>query len=152
MSARWNSRQSLQNDHATLFWLRIPFLLGFVAIVLFLAWAFVRRSRLDHAYDFTIAGWRPFRRRAEAGRERRSLLHRCAARHLSGGGWARRPCCGRTSSGDCGGHHLHATLPPHRAQATSAYRKHSRWPARRSSRPHRAIRSGPEWRAWLHSH
>jgi hypothetical protein len=30
---------------ATLFWLRIPFLVGFVAVVLFLAWAFVRRSR-----------------------------------------------------------------------------------------------------------
>jgi hypothetical protein len=29
---------------STLFWLRIPFLLGFVAIVLFLAWAFLRRS------------------------------------------------------------------------------------------------------------
>lgn len=29
---------------STLFWLRIPFLLGFLAIVLSLAWAFVRRS------------------------------------------------------------------------------------------------------------
>ena len=29
---------------ATLFWLRIPFLLGLLAIVLFLAWAFMRRS------------------------------------------------------------------------------------------------------------
>ena len=29
----------------TLFWLRIPFLLGFAAVVLLLAWAFVRRSR-----------------------------------------------------------------------------------------------------------
>jgi len=29
----------------TLFWLRIPFLIGFVTFVLFLAWAFVRRSR-----------------------------------------------------------------------------------------------------------
>jgi hypothetical protein len=28
---------------STLFWLRIPFLVGFVAIVLFLVWAFVRR-------------------------------------------------------------------------------------------------------------
>jgi hypothetical protein len=28
----------------TLFWLRIPFLLGFVTIVVFLVWAFVRRS------------------------------------------------------------------------------------------------------------
>jgi hypothetical protein len=29
----------------TLFWLRIPFLLGFAIIAVFLAWAFVRRSR-----------------------------------------------------------------------------------------------------------
>ena len=29
----------------TLFWLRIPFLLGLVTITVFLAWAFVRRSR-----------------------------------------------------------------------------------------------------------
>jgi uncharacterized membrane protein YjgN (DUF898 family) len=29
----------------TLFWLRIPFLLGFVTIAVFLAWALVRRSR-----------------------------------------------------------------------------------------------------------
>ena len=29
---------------STLFWLRIPFLLGLIAVVLFLAWAFVRRS------------------------------------------------------------------------------------------------------------
>ena len=28
-----------------LFWLRIPFLIGFVMLVLFLAWALVRRSR-----------------------------------------------------------------------------------------------------------
>jgi hypothetical protein len=30
---------------ATLFWLRIPFLIGFVILVLFIAWALVRRSR-----------------------------------------------------------------------------------------------------------
>jgi hypothetical protein len=29
---------------STLFWLRIPFLLGFVTMVIFLVWAFVRRS------------------------------------------------------------------------------------------------------------
>jgi hypothetical protein len=29
---------------STLFWLRIPFLLGLVTIVVFLVWAFVRRS------------------------------------------------------------------------------------------------------------
>ena len=29
----------------TLFWLHIPFLLGFIALVTLLAWAFVRRSR-----------------------------------------------------------------------------------------------------------
>jgi hypothetical protein len=29
---------------STLFWLRIPFLLGFITIVLLLVWAFVRRS------------------------------------------------------------------------------------------------------------
>jgi hypothetical protein len=28
---------------STLFWLRIPFLVGFLTIVLFLVWAFVRR-------------------------------------------------------------------------------------------------------------
>ena len=28
----------------TLFWLRIPFLLGFVAVVVLLVWAFVRRT------------------------------------------------------------------------------------------------------------
>jgi hypothetical protein len=28
----------------TLFWLRIPFLLGFITIVVFLVWAFVRRG------------------------------------------------------------------------------------------------------------
>jgi hypothetical protein len=29
---------------STLFWLRIPFLLGFIAIALYLVWAFVRRT------------------------------------------------------------------------------------------------------------
>jgi hypothetical protein len=29
---------------STLFWLRIPFLLAFFTIVLFLVWAFVRRA------------------------------------------------------------------------------------------------------------
>ncbi len=29
---------------STLFWLRIPFLLGLIAVVLFLAWACMRRS------------------------------------------------------------------------------------------------------------
>jgi hypothetical protein len=29
---------------STLFWLRIPFLLAFISIVVFLVWAFVRRS------------------------------------------------------------------------------------------------------------
>jgi hypothetical protein len=29
---------------STLFWLRIPFLLAFITIVVFLVWAFVRRS------------------------------------------------------------------------------------------------------------
>ena len=35
-------------------------------------------------------------------------------------------------------------------QATSAYRRHSRLPARRSSRPHLATLSGPEWHASPH--
>jgi hypothetical protein len=29
---------------STLFWVRIPFLLAFITIVVFLLWAFVRRS------------------------------------------------------------------------------------------------------------